>query len=78
MRKTLLLAAATLSAVVFLAQCSKDNSNAEFSTNFYTTQAEGKLTLFINDVYQGELAYIAATPQCGATYTDAASRSTST
>ncbi len=58
-----------LMATLFL-QCKKEDGNAVFDAQFYTSNATGELSLYIDDRYQGILPYFATAPQCGQSYGD--------
>ncbi len=57
--------ASLLSALLFM-QCKKDDPNAIFNASFYTPDATGKLSLYIDGAYKGVLPYFAKEPTCGA------------
>lgn len=46
------------------AQCKKKDDNRLWNAGFYSSWAQGKMFLYINDAYQGELPYFAAPPTC--------------
>lgn len=64
-----ILLTTVLASVMFM-QCSKDDSNAVFNTRFYTDKPNAKLSLYIDDVYQGKLPYFSTKPECGQEYGD--------
>lgn len=57
---------ASLLAALLFTQCKKDDPNAIFNASFYTTKATGSLSLYIDDIYRGELPYFSKEPTCGA------------
>jgi|GEM_PF-3067097 len=61
---------ASLFAVIVFTQCTKRDSGKIFNANFYTTNATGRLTLYVDDIDKGMLPYFALAPQCGAEYAD--------
>ena len=69
MKKTVLLSLSAATVLLFT-QCSKENCDKNFNANFYTTNTTGKLSLYIDDAYKGELPVMQAVPQCGANYGD--------
>jgi hypothetical protein len=57
---------------ILFSQCSKeDDDNALFDTRFYTSSPSGAMSLYIDDVYKGELRYFGSAPACGSTTADA-------
>ena len=55
----------SLLAAILFTRCKKDDPNAIFNASFYTTKATGKLFLYIDDTYKGELPYFSKEPSCG-------------
>ena len=72
MKNLLALTLVSLFSMVFLTQCKKDDLDKDFTVNFYTSEEDGKMSLFIDDEYKGELLYMAAIPECGKNYGDGA------
>lgn len=57
-------AVALVSLFVF-AQCKKElNDNEVYNAGFYSSRQNGKLFLYIDGAYKGELPYFAAPPTC--------------
>ncbi len=71
MKNTLTTIFVCLLATLLFTQCNKDDNSKVFNARFYTTKANGKLSLYVDDVYKGELPYFSNAPDCGATYSDA-------
>ena len=55
----------SLLAALLFAQCKKEDSDTIFNTSFYTSKANAKLSLYIDDTYKGELPYFPEQPACG-------------
>lgn len=69
MKKASFILVACVLAVILFAQCKKD-CDMVYNAQFYTPQSTGKLFLYIDGNYQGELPYMATAPECGKVYSD--------
>ena len=65
MKPILFLVFATLFASLLFTGCKKDDPNAMFHVSFFTSKANGPLSLYLDGNYKGVLPYFAQTPGCG-------------
>ena len=72
MKNLLAVLLVSIFSLSFLTQCKKDNLSKDFNTNFYTSDENGTMSLYIDGEYKGVLPYMAAVPECGASYGDGA------
>ena len=70
MKNLLALIGVSIFSTVFLTQCKKEDCGKDFNTNFYTSTANTQMWLYVDDVYKGELPYMATVPECSANYGD--------
>jgi hypothetical protein len=70
MKNLFALILTSIFSLTLLTQCSKEDLQKEFNTNFYTSDENGTMSLYIDDEYKGVLPYMAAAPECGADYGD--------
>ena len=64
MKKMLLFAPAALLTALLFTACTKEK-NRVFNANFYTSEPNTQMFLYIDDVYQGQLAFFQNKPECG-------------
>jgi len=70
MKTILSLVFATLFASLLFTGCKKGDPNATFQVSFFTSKANGPLSLYVDGTYKGVLPYFAQTPACGNPNTD--------
>ena len=67
--KTITAIMAAVTMALLLSQCKKDDAtNSDFNAHFWTSvenNDSSALSLYINNVYKGELPYLASNPACG-------------
>ena len=70
MKIKITLAVLSLMMATLFLQCKKEDCNAVFNAQFYTSIPTGEHTLYIDDQNRGILPYFASAPQCGQSYGD--------
>ena len=63
MKNVLSVVLASLLALLLFSQCKKDD-NEIYNAGFYTSQETGKLFLYIDGSYVGDLPFFASAPSC--------------
>ncbi len=70
MKATISSGLALVFALLLIIGCKKEDPNAVFNTSFFTTRANGRLSLYVDDVYKGDLPYFSTEPVCGGQNSD--------